>query len=120
MAHGLPAPCAAFTLLFTIAIQAIDAACPAGRWIYDYEELRKTALQAGIPAAAIRRSARMGHDLPGAFLQAMRDAEVEKTASRQAGRRENPTRCWMEQEVRERESLYVTIEKPRNLASGRR
>ena len=26
------------------------------RWIYDYEELRKTAMYAGIPPAAIRRS----------------------------------------------------------------
>ena len=34
------------------------------------------------------------------------------TARRQAGKRENPTQCWLEQEVRERESLYVTIIKP--------
>ena len=30
----------------------------------------------------------------------------------QAGRRENPTRCWLEQDIREQESLYVLIQKP--------
>jgi len=34
------------------------------------------------------------------------------TARKQQGARENPTRCWLEQEVREPETLYATIVKP--------
>ena len=43
---------------------------------------------------------------------AFKAAERPATARRQAGKRENPTQCWLEQQVRERESLYVTITKP--------
>jgi len=82
------------------------------RWIYDFEELSRTAQHAGVPASAIRNSARMGDDLPPAVLSAIRATEKEATARHQRARRENPTRCWLEQEVRSAESLYVTIQKP--------
>jgi hypothetical protein len=42
----------------------------------------------------------------------MRAAETPSTAKRQASRNENPTRCWLEQDIREQESLYVLIRKP--------
>ena len=82
------------------------------RWVYDYEELALCAKKAGIPDAAVRRSSRMGADLPAGLRDAFKAAERPATARRQAGKRENPTQCWLEQEVRERESLYVTIIKP--------
>ena len=44
--------------------------------------------------------------------QAIKDAETMSTAAKQQGMRENPTRCWLEQEVREPETLYATIIKP--------
>ena len=62
--------------------------------------------------AAVRRASRMGADLPAGLRDAFKAAERPATARRQAGKRENPTQCWLEQEVRERESLYVTIIKP--------
>ena len=51
-------------------------------------------------------------ELGGEAFDAFKAAERPATARRQAGKRENPTQCWLEQEVRERESLYVTIIKP--------
>ena len=57
-------------------------------------------------------SSRLGPDLPPSFREAVKAAEVVATARRQKGKREDPTRCWLEQEVREPETLYVTIKKP--------
>lgn len=82
------------------------------QWVYDFEEIVRTAQHAGIPADAVHRSSRLGSDLPSDFLAAIRTAEKPSTAARQAGRRENPTRCWLEQDIREQESLYVLIQKP--------
>ena len=78
----------------------------------DFEEFAAVAAKAGIPPSAVKRSTRMGSDLPKHFHEAVAAAEVVATARRQHGMRENPTRCWLEQEVRERESLYATITKP--------
>ena len=60
----------------------------------------------------VRRSSRLGSDLPRTFLDAVRAAEIVATARNQHGAKENPTRCWLEQEIREQESLYVLITKP--------
>ena len=53
----------------------------------------------------------MGKDLPPSFAKVVAEAETVATARRQRGARENPTRCWLEQEVREPETLYVTVTK---------
>jgi len=82
------------------------------RWVYDFEEFQACAVHAGVPREAVVHSSRLGADLPQSFREAVRAAEVVATARRQAGMRENPTRCWLEQEVREPETLYVTITKP--------
>jgi len=82
------------------------------RWIYDFEEVVRTAHVAGIPVDAVHRSSRLGADLPPELLRAIRAAETPSTAKHQASRSENPTRCWLEQDIREQESLYVLIRKP--------
>jgi hypothetical protein len=82
------------------------------RWVYDYEEFAAVAAHAGIPPSAVRRSTRMGGDLPAGVRAAIEQAGVVSTAREQEGKRENPTRCWLEQEVREPETLYATIQKP--------
>ena len=82
------------------------------RWVYDFEEFVACAAKAGIPKEAVTHSSRLGPDLPPSFREAVKAAEVVATARRQKGKREDPTRCWLEQEVREPETLYVTIKKP--------
>lgn len=85
------------------------------RWVYDFEEFTAVAVHAGVPREAVTKSSRLGaqtHDLPEAFLKAVREAETVSTARQQKGKREDPTRCWLEQEVREHETLYATIKKP--------
>jgi hypothetical protein len=70
------------------------------------------AAHAGIPKSALRKSSRMGADLPESFRRAILETEQVATARRQEGKAENPSRCWLEQEVREPETLYTTIIKP--------
>ena len=82
------------------------------RWVYDFEEFAAVAVHAGVPREAVTKSTRLGKDLPPAFVEAIRKAETVATARKQAGMRENPTRCWLEQDIREQESLYVLITKP--------
>jgi hypothetical protein len=82
--------------------------------VYDFEEFAAVAVHAGIPRSAVVKSTRMGPDMPASFVEAIRAAETMSTARKQQGARENPTRCWLEQEVREPETLYVTITKPRS------
>ena len=82
------------------------------RWVYDFEEFAAVAVHAGIPRSAVHKSTRLGAELGPSFLQAVKEAETLSTAMKQAGKRENPTRCWLEQEVREPETLYATIIKP--------
>ena len=72
-------------------------------------------MHAGIPREAVHKSSRLGPELPKSFINAVHAAEVVSTARKQQGARENPTRCWLEQEVREPETLYATIIKPHKL-----
>ena len=67
---------------------------------------------------AVTRSTRLGPDLPPSFVAALKAAELVTTARKQHGARENPTRCWLEQEVREPETLYATIRKPHRPVRG--
>lgn len=83
------------------------------RWVYDFEEFLAVAVHAGIPRTAVVHSTRLGADLPPSLVEAIHAAETVATARKQHNARENPTRCWLEQEVREPETLYVTITKPR-------
>ena len=82
------------------------------KWVYDLEEMTRTAMHAGIPESAVKRSRRMGADLPAVLVEAIRRAETTGSARHQESAKENPTRCWLEQEIREQESLYVLITKP--------
>jgi hypothetical protein len=84
------------------------------KWVYDFEEFAACAVHAGIPRSAVVHSSRLGPDLPASFKEVVQAAELVTTARMQQGKRENPTRCWLEQEVREQETLYVTITKPRS------
>ena len=88
------------------------------KWIYDFEEFAAVAVHAGIPRTAVTLSARLAPELPESFHQAVHVAGTVATARRQHGMRENPTRCWLEQEVREPETLYVTISKPPSIGTG--
>jgi len=81
------------------------------RWVYDFEEFVAVAHKAGILEKAVNRSTRMDKNFPKFFLDAIMSAGQATTARRQQGARENPTKCWLEQQVRERETLYVTITK---------
>ena len=74
------------------------ATCPLGR--------------PGIPESAVKGSHRMGPDLPANLVEAIHRAETVGTARNQGSAKENPTRCWLEQDIREQESLYVLITKP--------
>ena len=82
------------------------------RWVYDFEEFAAVAVHAGVPRDAVSKSTRLGPDLPESFREAVKAAETVATARMQKNAKENPTRCWLEQEVREAESLYTTIKKP--------
>ena len=82
------------------------------KWVYDLEEMTRTAMHAGIPESAVKNSHRMGADLPATLVEAIRRAETVGSARHQELAKENPTRCWLEQEIREQESLYVLITKP--------
>ena len=81
------------------------------KWVYDFEEVLRVAAAAGVPRAAVARSSRLGPDLPPDFIAAIGEAEAVASARHQRGRSEDPTRCWLEQQVREGESLYMTIRK---------
>lgn len=82
------------------------------QWVYDFEEMTRTAMHAGIPQSAVKRSTRLDPALPRSFMQAIHTAETIGSARHQKGAKEDPTRCWLEQEIREQESLYVLITKP--------
>ena len=82
------------------------------KWVYDFEEMTRTAMHAGIPESAVKNSQRAGADLPAALVEAIRSAETVGSAHNQERAKENPTRCWLEQAIREQESLYVLITKP--------
>ena len=69
---------------------------------YDLEEMTRTAMHAGIPQSAVKRSTRLGRDLLRSFMQAIRTAETI-IARHQKGAKEDLTRCWLEN--REQESL---------------
>ena len=73
------------------------------QWIYNLDELRLAARSAGIDPSLVCRSDRTGLGLPRWARLAMRRAN--------APRFENQT-CWLDQEVREGESIYVNILKP--------
>ena len=80
--------------------------------MYDLEEMTRTAMHAGIPESAVKGSHRMGPDLPQTLVEAIHAAQTVGSARNQESAKENPTRCWLEQEIREQESLYVLITKP--------
>ena len=72
-------------------------------WVYDYDEIRHALRAAGVDPAFACRSDRKGRGLPRWARNVMRRAN--------APRHENQT-CWLDQEVREGESVYVNVLKP--------
>ena len=76
------------------------------QWVYNLDELKLAAVRAGFGATAggMCRSDRRGRGLPRWARNAMRRANAPKNATQQ---------CWLDQEVREGESMYVVAYKPR-------
>ena len=74
------------------------------KWVYDFEELRSRAVDAGIAAEDVCQSDRVGRGLPQA-LQRARDRATHP--------RNESLACWLDQAVREDESLYVHLVKRR-------
>jgi predicted SAM-dependent methyltransferase len=71
-------------------------------WIYDYGELVRLAADAGVSGAAVCRSGRTALGLPGQLRRALHRALQPRNAS---------LACWLDQPVREDESLYVHLTK---------
>lgn len=72
------------------------------QWVYDYAELERLAEDVGIPATAACRSDRARMGLPMPLQRAIRRAVAPKNTT---------VACWLDQEVREDESLYVHLTK---------
>ena len=72
-------------------------------WIYDYDELRNALKFAGIDPTLACRSDRAGRGLPRWARLAMRRANAPRNDSHT---------CWLDQSVREGESMYVIVSKP--------
>ena len=72
------------------------------RWIYDYDELLRVASAVGIAAGRVCRSDRKALGLPSPLLHAIRRATRPRNAS---------LACWLDQAVREDESLYAHVTK---------
>ena len=73
------------------------------QWVYDFDELRHALRYAGIDPAHACRSDRSGRGLPRWARLAMRRANTPRNATQQ---------CWLDQVVREGESMYVNVVKP--------
>ena len=76
------------------------------QWVYNFDELRLAAVRAGfgVGAGSMCRSDRSGRGLPRWARNAMRRANAPRNQTQT---------CWLDQEVREGESLYVVAFKPR-------
>jgi len=72
-------------------------------WIYDYEELRHALRYAGVDPKLACRSDRAGRGIPRWARLAIRRANQPHNETQQ---------CWLDQEVREGESMYVNVLKP--------
>jgi len=72
------------------------------QWVYDLEELTRLAVDAGVPEASVCRSNRAARGLP---------RELHRAIRRATGPRNESLACWLDQAVREDESLYVQIYK---------
>jgi len=73
------------------------------QWVYNFDELRRLAKAAGIDSNLVCRSDRSGRGLPRWVRHAMRRAMAPRNATQQ---------CWLDQEVREGESMYAVAIKP--------
>ena len=73
------------------------------QWVYNFDELRRLAKAAGIDSNLLCRSDRSGRGLPRWVRHAMRRAMAPRNATQQ---------CWLDQEVREGESMYAVAIKP--------
>ncbi|KAL1511101.1 hypothetical protein AB1Y20_005923 [Prymnesium parvum] len=75
------------------------------QWIYDLDEVKLLAEGAGIDPSYVCRSDRSQHGLPPQLRRAIKRALDPRNASKA---------CWLDQAVREDESLYVHIYKVPN------
>lgn len=73
------------------------------QWVYDFAEVRHALRYAGIDPENACRSDRTGRGLPRWARLAMRRANSPRNESQQ---------CWLDQVVREGESLYANVIKP--------
>ena len=76
---------------------------PVAEWIYDFEEVRSALQFVGISPSYACRSDRTGRGLPRWARLAMRRANAPRNESHQ---------CWLDQAVREGESMYINVLKP--------
>mmetsp|Transcript_35901 Transcript_35901/g.83821 ORF Transcript_35901/g.83821 Transcript_35901/m.83821 type:complete len:157 (-) Transcript_35901:1092-1562(-) len=81
------------------------------QWIYDFDELALAAKRAGAPDGAVCRSDRLGRGLPLPLHRAVRRAREPPSGNASLS-------CWLDQLVREDESLYVHIHKPVHPGQG--
>ena len=72
------------------------------QWVYDYDELVALASTVGIDAQQICRTDRRGLGLPRPLRRAIQRATQPRNKS---------LACWLDQAVREDESLYVQVRK---------
>lgn len=68
------------------------------KWVYDFAELMRAAQAAGVPVQHVCRSNRLARGLPVQLQRALRRAKKPSNMS---------LSCWLDQEVREDESVYV-------------
>ena len=73
------------------------------QWIYDLSELRLAARKGGIDPSRVCRSDRIGRGMPRWAHGALRRANEPRNRT---------LTCWLDQPVREAESMYALISKP--------
>ena len=71
-------------------------------WIYSPDEFRRAVRAAGLPAGSACVSDRAGRGLPVWAATALRRANAPRKAAH---------KCWLDQEVRADESMYVVLTK---------
>ena len=69
-------------------------------WIYSPDEFQRAARRAGLPAGSACMSNREGRGLPAWSVAVFRRANAPRKAA---------LKCWLDQEVRADESMYVNV-----------
>ena len=80
------------------------------QWIYDFAEVRLAARKGGVDPSRLCRSDRAGRGMPRWANGAIRRANQPRNRT---------LTCWLDQPVREPESMYVVVSKPLGKFIGR-